>query len=332
MSKSTPTFYLFHGDDGIALDDSVQKLRASMGEGPNAELNISELDGDGVSIGEVIAAVSAYPFLADKRLVIVKGLVRRIFGKGSSKKDQTDLLESLPNLPPYARLVLAERESLSEANAVVKLTKEHPNGHHRHFETPKDKTDWIIHRAKAAYSASIEVEAARLLSDFATSLRDADNELEKLASYVDSARPITAQDVMLLTPDASDPPVFDMIDAVIVGQSSRAMKILHDELQKNPRDEGFGLYALLVNQFRRLLLVREHLDSGGSTREIAEKIGLPKNQAWLAEKLARQSRGFSLKRLEEIYRTLQKYDFEMKTGQIPPLVALDLIVAGLSQH
>ena len=52
---------------------------------------------------------------------------------------------------------------------------------------------------------------------------------------------------------------------------------------------------------------------------------------YVAEKLAKQTRSFTLEQLETIYRALQDYDFKMKTGQIEPILALDLLIAGLTR-
>ena len=56
MAKPTPTFYLFHGDDDFRLEQEVNTFRAKMLESPNADLNISEFDGQNVSAAEVINA------------------------------------------------------------------------------------------------------------------------------------------------------------------------------------------------------------------------------------------------------------------------------------
>ena len=85
---------------------------------------------------------------------------------------------------------------------------------------------------------------------------------------------------------------------------------------------------LKTRQFRLLLLAKEHLETGGYPKEIASAIGV---HPYVAEKLAKQTRSFTLQNLETIYRALQDYDFKMKTGQIKPRLALDLLIAGLTR-
>ena len=64
-------------------------------------------------------------------------------------------------------------------------------------------------------------------------------------------------------------------------------------------------------------------------RSIANAIGI--RSSWQADKLAKQSRAFTVEQLERIYRRLQQYDHDMKTGGIEPRLALDLLVASLAQ-
>ena len=52
---------------------------------------------------------------------------------------------------------------------------------------------------------------------------------------------------------------------------------------------------------------------------------------WTSAEATDETRSFTLEQLETVYRALQDYDFKMKTGQIEPRLALDLLVAGLTR-
>ena len=329
-----PTFYIFHGDDAFNMDAALKTLRAGMGDGPNAELNISEFDGEQASVPEVLNAVKSFPFLAERRLVIVKNLISWISRKGAGKTGKQaveTLLGDLPRLPAYARLVMVEQKELSEKNAVIKEAKNLSNGFCKLFKAPKDSTGWIIHRAKEEYEVTIDPPAAAALASVTgEDLRRADNELIKLVSYVGDERPITEADVALLTPYVAEANVFAMVDALAIGDGKKALTLMHRSLNEDPSDPGFRLFALITRQFRLLLLTREHLSMGGSAqaRDVAKAVGV---SPWQAGKLATQSRSFTVAQLEQIYRRLQQYDLDMKTGRIKPHLALDLLVASLAQ-
>lgn len=323
------SFYLLYGDDDMSLEIALKELRSMMGSGTEAEMNTSEYDGEEVSVPKILNDVRSFPFLSDKRLVIVKGLVTALM-KNQTGKDQLEtLLDAVPNLPAHARLVLVERENLKSNLRVVKLAQD--KGYCKQFTAPEDISDWIKKRAKSEYQAEIDMQAARALSSVTGSdLRRADNELVKLVSYVDGERAINEQDVALLTPYVAEASVFDMVDALAVGNGKIALTLMNQVLDADPSDPGFRLFALITRQFRLLLLAREHLDSGGSASEkvVAGVLGI---HPYPAGKVATQSRRFNLPQLETIYRRLQQYDVEMKTGKVEPRLALELLVASLAK-
>ncbi|MCB9456410.1 MAG: DNA polymerase III subunit delta [Anaerolineaceae bacterium] len=329
MSKPAPTFYILHGDDLFTLEQALAEFRAKMNETDNGDLNTSEFDGTTASVSEIINAVSSYPFLADKRMVIVKGMLAVITRRGAgeaAKKAVEQLAEALPNLPDWARLIFVEREPLSEKNKLVKLAQDTDTGYEKSFTAPKDTTGWILKRAHEAYGAEIEPRAAVALAAVTGSdLGRADAELVKLISYVDGERAITEADVDLLTPYLAEARVFDMVDAMTEGRTQAALQQLHRLLQEKDEDP-FRVYGMIVRQFRLLLLAKEFLAAGGYPKDMASALGMA---PFVAKKMTQQSRGFSLGQLDRIYHALFETDLKMKTGQIDPELALDLLIAGL---
>ncbi len=322
------TFYVFHGDDDLSIDEAVQKLRDDMGE--NGDLNTTEFDGATASIAEMLNAVSSYPFLADKRLVIVRGLVGWLTRKGAGQpgKDGLKQLEAeLPNLPEYARLVLVEREALPDKNSIVQLATADPNGYIKAFTAPQDTTGWILKRARGVYGVEIGQRAAAALAAVtADDLRRADNELVKLVSYVGEGKAITEEAVIALTPYVPEASIFKMVDAIAEGRGQMALELLH-RLMRDKKQDPFSLYGMIIRQFRLLLLAKEYLVAGGSPGGVAAAL---KVRPFVAQNLARQARGFTLEDLERIYRNLLDTDIKMKTGQLEASLALDLFVASVA--
>lgn len=325
------TFYLLHGDDDLSLSETLAHLRAEMGDSTEADMNISEFDGQAASAAEVLNAAMSYPFLADKRMVIVRGMIGWITRKGAGQtgKDAVErLTATLPELPEYARLIFAERETLSDKNPLVKLAAAHESGFVKAFTAPKDSRTWIEKRAKSAHSARIEPAAvAALALVIGDDLRRADNELAKLAAYVGDGETITEADVAALTPYVPEADVFKMVDALANGRGGVALDLLHKLMREKDQD-AFKLFGMIVRQFRMLLQAREHLDSGGSAGDLARVL---KCHPYTAKKVGEQVRSFAFDDLQRVYRRLQDADFRMKTGQIAPELALDLFVVGLAR-
>jgi DNA polymerase-3 subunit delta len=328
---TTPTFYIFHGDDDLRIEEEVERMRARMGDTSTADLNTAEFDGTNTPVGDVLGAAMSYPFLADKRLVIVKDLLSWITRKGAGatgKKAVEMLQDQLPQLPDWARLVFVERQKLTDSHKIVALAREDAHGFEKMFSVPKDSSGWIIKRAQEVYEAAIEPQAAAALASVTQGdLRRADNELFKLVSYVGGERAITEGDVTLLTPYVAEASVFEMIDALAEGRGQAALALVYRLLEQD--QDIFTLFGMIIRQFRLLLLAKEYLTSGGYPAELAKTLGI---HPYPAEKVAKQSRGFELAQLEHIYRALHDYDLQIKTGRIEPELALDLLIAGLSRQ
>ena len=347
-----PTFTLLHGEDDLRIEEALHALRDAMRQQPNGDLNMDDFDGETADVAAIVNAAMAFPFLSDMRMVVAKGLLAYITRKdaGERGKKAVELLKAqLPQLPPSARLVFVESAKLPDTHPIVKLARDHANGEERAFGVPPDVTKWIIDRAAKRYQAVIEPRAAAALSEIVVvedegnvgrnkgqiDLRRTDNELIKLASYVNGERPISEADVELLTPYMRTVTVYAFTDAMIEGRARDALHVLntlYEHKKQDRKNSAFEFYvSTIIPALRSLLLVKEYLSSGGSPHKdaIAKAIGIA---PFMADKLARQSRRFTLAQWEAIYRRAQQYDREMKTGGITADIAVDLLVATLARE
>lgn len=351
-----PQFYILHGDDSISRDEALAHMRQSMGE--YGDLNCSDFDGAQTTVPDVLAAVKSMPFLADKRLVIVRGLISHITrrGAGQAGKIETDrLIAELPGLPEHARLALFEAETLDDNNKVLKAARKMANGYIRQFDAPKNLRNWLQAQAPE-HAAEITPRAAAAISDLlnydelcrqarsknasrrreamrgrAQALLAAEKELGKLADYVNGERPITEEDVAALTPYVPEADVFEMVDALATGNGARALELIQQSLHDDPRDPGFRIFGLIARQFRLLLMTSDHIAQGGSARgpDIAKALGV---HPFTAGKLPGQARRFRIEQLDAILKHMQRADQDMKTGRIQPRLALDLLVTSLASE
>ena len=107
------------GKDEFRLSERVSEFRLTVTPQEMSDINTTMLDGNIVTIEELLTSLSTVPFMADRRLVIVEGLLNRLGGgdkrSAGSKKDLAEwvnLPDLLKDLPPTANLLLIERESI----------------------------------------------------------------------------------------------------------------------------------------------------------------------------------------------------------------------------
>ncbi len=328
-AKTTPTFYIFHGSDEFSQAETLLEFKRKLGPPDMVDLNTTELDGTRITWAELRQACDAIPFLAEKRLVIVRGLLTHIAARTSSNSSSflDRLVAYLPQLPPTTRLVFIESAALPAKHPIIQLARRTEQGYVKRFEPPKDQAlpGWVRKRVRQ-HGGEITGEAAKQLADVVgRDLRRLDQEIVKLVTYTAAQRPITGQDVEALVPYLQEAIVFDMVDALGRRDGRTAARTLHRLLESG--EHPHGLFGMIVRQFRLLIQVHELKAQGATPVDVARKLKL---HPFPAKKLYRQADHFTAGQLKKIYRHLLATDVAIKTGQLEAEVALDLLVAGLA--
>ena len=324
MSKPAPTFYVFHGEDEFTRAETLADFKRRLGPPDTVDLNTTRFDGKSLTLANLRHACDAIPFLAERRLVIVEGLLTRIT---SQKEYLAALADYLPRLPETTRLVFVEDKSLSAKHPILKLAQQEERGYVKRFDAPNAKTlpGWIEKRARK-HGGEIEPQAAhQLAAVVGADLRLLDQEIFKLVTYTNAERPITKADVDAVVPYAQAAVVFDMVDALGRRDGRTAAQTLHRLLEMG--EHPLRLLAMIVRQFRLLIQVEELKAQGNTSRDVAKALKL---HPFPAGKLCNQATHFTAAQLETVYRHLLDTDVAIKTGKMEADVALDLLVAGLA--
>lgn len=339
-------FYVFHGEDEFSRSEELASLRFRLAEADRAmaQLNTTVLDGRQVTLGELCHACDTVPFMADRRMIIVHGLLSRLDptrvarGQETVEEEQPawkrDFWEGLsaylPTLPPFARLIFVESRTLSASHPIFRLARtegEKKRAFVRLFRLPKDQDlpPWIRQRARD-HGGKINRGAASLLAALVGSdLRSLDQEIDKLVLHADG-RPVNTEDVRTLVSRARDANIFELVDSVGSRQTEHALRLLHGLLDDG--EAPLYLLAMLARQVRILIQVSELRDQGLSQQEIASRLKL---HPYVVEKGLAQARNFEMSQLEAAHQRLVETDWAIKTGRADGVLALDLLVTQLSR-
>lgn len=333
MTRPKPNFYVLHGDDEFTRSETLNSFKRRLGPSDTVDLNTTVLDGKSLTMADLRHACDALPFLAEKRLVIVHGLLKTLVPRKGQNLSETrerllnGLTDYLPHLAPTTRLVFVEEEALPPSHPIIKLARQEPRGYVKRFECPDAKTlpGWIRKRAQRQ-GGEIEPRAALRLTAFVgADLRLLDQEIVKLVTYTRGRRAVTEADVRILVPYSQDAVIFDLVDALGHRDGRTAAETLHRLLEEG--EHPLGLFGMIVRQFRLLIQVKELKADGASPRDVAGVLGI---HPFPASKLYNQATHFTVAQLEKVYRHLSQIDVEIKTGEVGVEVALDLLVAGLA--
>jgi DNA polymerase-3 subunit delta len=331
VADQPPVVYVLNGEDEFAISGFLTALQTKMGDATIAEMNTTRLDGRTLSIDVLTNAVSAMPFLASRRLVILTNPLAKL----NSSILREKFVALLERVPPSTALVLVENRLLTDERDRRKgqvhwleewVLQAGERAMIRPFPLPRGEVliHWIQERAKAMGGQFTPEAAERLADQVGDEPRQVDQEIRKILTYVDFKRPVEPDDVEHLTPFSRQGDIFAMVDALANHRGREAQKMLHRLLEEQ---DALSIFGMVVRQFRLLLQTREVLDKGGRDVDVAREL---KIAPFVARKLVPQAHHFTQKNLEDIYRHLVKLDEAAKSSQIETDLALDMLVMSLA--
>lgn len=346
--------HLFLNADEYMAAELIATIKTQMGDADMADMNTAELIGAQTDAADILGQASMMPFLASKRLLIVRGYLDHLDRRVAASKDTGSaahaeaarLVGGLAELPETSEIVFIDskvdkrrqlwkgfklvdkKEKVDEKVAgvgdlikakVIALAELKP-------PDPKELFGWAQRRAQQK-QIKIEGRAVKMLADFVgVNLRQIDNELEKLATYA-SGRQIMADDVKLLVSDASEAMIWDLTDALSQRNGKKAMTSLY-ELRRSDAN-AFYLLTMIARQYRIMIKVKETAATvGGSEYDVAKIV---KESPYPVKKAMQQSRQYSTAELDDIMDKLLRCDYAMKMGANPE-AEIDVLVAELTQR
>lgn len=319
--------FLFFGDDTYSQREKLKFWYQEFEKKHGGDMNIATIDGESATANEIFQASCAMPFLAEKRLTIVKN-----FLSGDAETEvKSAMAEMLDRIPDCCVLVFSETlpidRRLSLYKKIQKLGKivEFP------LPTGSRLLGWIDKQV-AQLGGKIEGAAQILLSELIPNdLFRLGNEINKLVNYA-NGRPITKNDVELLVNSQLATSIFKLTDGIGQKNKKIAVDTLHQLIETG--EELHGIFYMIMRQFRIIMCAKDLGAQGVSKEAMASKIG---EHPFAVSNAFTQSRNFSIEQLKRAYELLVRLDTKLKSGGIKVLagdnrefvLALDRLVLEL---
>lgn len=298
-----------YGEDSFRVQEKTAELvSAFQKKFDTTGLNVDRLDGEKISAEELSNAVRTQPFLATRRMIVVRGLLGR---KGGKQLDSYG--DALHGHSDQVIVVLSDTVSVAAAEKHVIRKAGGKDAVVYSFATLSGKPleAWIQARMTQA-GGQISDDAVHCLAELVGSdLWRMSQEVDKLVAYC-LGRAITPSDVELLVDRHIEENVFALTDALSTRKFHEAARLLKDELASG--SDAFGIFALFTRQIRLLTQARSFLDSHPQSRagELAEALGV---HPFVGQKLFAQARGFSAHHLQDMHDGVVAVDRNVKTGR-----------------
>ena len=328
--------HILFGGDELSLEESLDSLKAAVEPAELRDVNINTLSGQDLSFEQLRSTCDTVPFLAEQRLVVVRGLLAqfepRPGARGDSRASSGEsrrlagwegLAEYLPKVPESTSLALVD-DRLSERNSM--FAKIRPLADVKTFPLPTGRAlqEWIHARA-AKREVEIDPRAVAVLAEaVGTNLRVLDLELQKLSLRC-WGRTAAIEDVEVLVAYAKEASIFAAVDATIEGRPGAAIRLVH-QLLDSGRPAAYVL-TMIARQVRLLLLAKDLKAQGVTAGQMGGRLSL---SGYPLRKTLEQEGRFSHDRLAGIHRKLLETDVSIKTGEVDEQVAMDLLVAEMA--
>ncbi len=306
------TIFLY-GSGQYELRRNIAQMMAAYAQKNGSDMGIERIEGATVKYDQLAAALAAVPFLASSRLVIIDDLL--------TNKAVAERMASLLELIPKTTVaVFAEREvdgrttSFKVLKTADKVVKFDPLTGPRLLSFIKSEVMKL--------GGTIDHNVARLLADKAHEDQwRLVGEIQKLVAYDPH---VTVENVELLVASSIERTIFELVEAVVAGRVAVAQEAL--QALRAARENDVYILTMIQWQLRNVLLVKL-APATMSPAEVASATGM---NSFVASKAAVMAARLTESTIKMLFSDSIEAEYQIKTGQRPADVAVDLLVVKIS--
>ena len=289
--KTFRRVYLLFGDEPFLVNSYKKRLREAIAG--DDTMNYNYFEGKGMNVNEIIGLADTMPFFAERRLVLVDGSG---FFKSSAPEE---LVNYIPEIPESTCMVFVESE-VDKRNKLYKKVKD--NGYAA--ELKKQDADQLMRWAAGILSKDGKKITRQVMEYFmertGDDMENIRMELEKLICYTMGREVITKEDVEAVGTVHVTNRIFEMVTAIVAGNTRKAMDLYED------------------------LLTLKEPPMGAQKSEIASRVKVP---PFVAGKLMAQARAFTREQILSYVEFCVESEEAVKTGRLSDRLAVELLIA-----
>jgi len=276
------------------------------------EMGLERVDGDEVDFDRLSEALTSLPFLASKKLVILRS-------PGSNKKFTEQAEKLLAEVPETTDAVIVEPK-LDKRGSYYKLLKKVTSYHEFPELDVNGLARWASDYAKASGGNLTTADGRFLVERVGANQRLVSNEIDKLLLH-DSK--VSHQSIELLTEATPQSTIFELLEAAFNGNAKRTLALYAE--QRAMKVEPQQIIAMLGWQLHVIALVKT---AGQRTPDTIAKEA--KLSPFVVKKTAAIARGLSASQFKGLLQDLLKIDTRLKRESLDADEALQAYLLKLA--
>ncbi len=311
--------YVIAGKDESLVGAKCHEILDNLLDSQQRMTALLSVSGEEASISDILDELRTAPFLADKRVVVVRGADEFI------SKHRSILEKYFDKPAPTGILVM----TVSSWKASTNLAKKLPEvGKLIEIVQPKRAMlpGLLTQYAAEKHKAKINRDAAEVLIELVgEELTQLYNEIDKLTLFARGEKAITLQHVESLVGHHRVYDAFEVIDAVTAGDTGQAVTRLRNMFEED-KDAEYSAVGAFAFHVRRMFQAKAMLEKRMNPGEIVGRLRIFYNK----DRFFAQLQRMSLVQIAAILDDLAAIDYAIKTGQAQAPVAIEQLVLKLA--
>ncbi len=243
LSNGVETVYIIHGADDFLRNYATNMIKEKFVSMP--DLNYMAVEGNQLTVEfseTVFNSLRSYPFLSDKRMVVV-----REFYPNADEFKKSAIKEYLQNPEPTSIFIINNKKEHKAFDKIENAVRVNCNS-----DMPLC-VGWICNEAKKA-NLQISPNTAVKIAEFCLlDFTKISTEVKKLIDYCSGEGEITMNAVFEIVHKDSEYQIYEMVERISSGQTDDAYAILTDLLSKNESEQR--LFVSIYSHFIFLLFL-----------------------------------------------------------------------------
>lgn len=331
QSKTFPPVLLMFGEEDFLLDEALTALiGAAVEQNGMEQFNFDSFDGSDVTPEALVEMASAFPMMAERRIVAIRHFDKMNVGRGKDAEKKSPLTSYLRNPSPSTLLILAtDAEELNGLKAAISAPKHQDKAkkklaalkfpynlllqNHEWIEFPKIKESalpsWTANRFKAL-GREITPDACELLvAQAGESVRDLHNEIQKIITFAPNKQRLSREDITEVIGVSKNYNIFELQRAVGSRQLSKALEITQRMLVAERQE--LMIISMLTRYFMILWKLSEATQQTQNAFELSKAVDV--NSYFIPEYLAAM-REYPRSTIERAFYALCDADVVIKSS------------------
>ena len=316
--QGVKSIYVVCGKDKFLAANACEELVGELLEPSARAMGLYQPDARKAGIAEVLDELRTLPFLAERRVVVLKDA-------GDFISEHRGALEKYFDEPSPTGVLILTVESWMKSTRLAKKLSKVGELINAGPLRGRQVVSYVCDFARSECGKDLAWGVAELLIELAGDEPGRlCREVEKLAMYVGKRGAIVAKDVQSLIGHNRMFGAFEVIDAMTAGDKGGAVMRLR-KMFAGDRSAEFKVVGAFAFHFRRMFRAKALFAEGLSANQVSSQLRLWGNK----DAFLRQVQRMSLERIGGVLAELARIDHAIKTGAVVCGAAMEqLIIRG----